>query len=85
MNGEHRRRIDQILEEGFLTGLESTDLDELRELRRMTDEVETELSIAQASSDLIASGVFDSALASDKEDGESATKQPSPDTSKTAN
>jgi predicted RNase H-like nuclease (RuvC/YqgF family) len=48
-------------------------------------EVETELSIAQASSDLIASGVFDSALASDKEDGESATKQPSPDTSKTAN
>ncbi|HSR46040.1 MAG TPA: aerial mycelium formation protein [Acidimicrobiia bacterium] len=44
MNGEHRRRIDQILEEGFLTGLESTDLDELRELRRMTDEVETELS-----------------------------------------
>lgn len=44
MNGEHRRRIDQILDEGFLEELESIDLDALRDLRRMTDEVETELS-----------------------------------------
>ena len=44
MNVEHRRRIDRILEEGFLDGLENTDLDSLRDLRRMTDEVETELS-----------------------------------------
>ena len=48
-------------------------------------EVETELSIAQASTDLIASGVFDSALAPDKEDGESATEESSADTSKMAN
>lgn len=44
MNVEHRRRIDRILEEGFLDGLENTDLDSLRDLRKMTDEVETELS-----------------------------------------
>jgi hypothetical protein len=44
VNTEHRRRIDRILDEGFLDGLEDTDLDSLRELRKMTDEVETELS-----------------------------------------
>jgi len=44
VNGEHRRRIDQILDEGFLAGLEDADLDALRDMRRMTDEVETELS-----------------------------------------
>lgn len=44
MNGEHRRRIDRILDDDFLDGLENADLDGLREKRRMTDEVETELS-----------------------------------------
>ena len=44
MNAEQRRRIDQILDEGYLEGLESADLDSLRESRRFTDEVETELS-----------------------------------------
>ncbi|MDH5371997.1 MAG: aerial mycelium formation protein [Acidimicrobiia bacterium] len=44
MNVEHRRRIDRILDEGFLEGVESADLDLLREMRRITDEVETELS-----------------------------------------
>ncbi|MDF1595494.1 MAG: hypothetical protein P1T08_05280 [Acidimicrobiia bacterium] len=44
MNGEHRRRIDKILDDEFLAGFESADLDSIRELRQMTDEVETELS-----------------------------------------
>ena len=44
MNGEHRRRIDRILDDEFLAGFESADLDSIRELRQMTDEVETELS-----------------------------------------
>jgi chromosome segregation ATPase len=47
-------------------------------------EVETELSIAQASTDLIATGVLDYSLAPDKEDGESANEDPSADVSKTA-
>jgi hypothetical protein len=47
-------------------------------------EVETELSVAQASTDLIATGVLDYSLAPDKEDGESANEDPSADVSKTA-
>jgi chromosome segregation ATPase len=37
-------------------------------------EVETELSVAQASTDLIATGVLDYSLAPDKEDGDSANE-----------
>ena len=47
-------------------------------------EVETELSIAQASTDLIATGALDYSLALDKEDGVSANEEPSADVSKTA-
>ena len=46
-------------------------------------EVETELSVAQASSDMIATGVLDYSVAPDKEDGESANEEPA-DVSKTA-
>ena len=38
-------------------------------------EVETELSVAQASSDMIATGVLDYSIAPDKEDGESANEE----------
>ena len=38
-------------------------------------EVETELSVAQASSDMIATGVLDYSVAPDKEDGESANEE----------
>ena len=38
-------------------------------------EVETELSVAQASTDMIATGVLDYSLAPDKEDGESANEE----------
>ena len=41
---EHRRRIDRIRDETFLVGLEAVDLDELRDRRRMCDELENELS-----------------------------------------
>jgi chromosome segregation ATPase len=47
-------------------------------------EVETELSIAQASTDLIATGVLDYSLAPDKEDGASANEDPAAGVSKTA-
>lgn len=47
-------------------------------------EVETELSIAQASTDLIATGVLDYSLTPDKEDGAPANEDPSADVSKTA-
>ena len=46
-------------------------------------EVETELSVAQASTDLIATGVLDYSIAPDKEDGESANEEEA-DVSKTA-
>lgn len=41
---EHRRRIDQIMEPDFVDGLEDLSLDELRNRRRMCDEVENEMS-----------------------------------------
>jgi hypothetical protein len=41
---EHRRRIDQIVEPGFVEGLTDLSLDELRDRRRMCDDVENELS-----------------------------------------
>lgn len=46
-------------------------------------EVETELSVAQASTDMIATGVLDYSLAPDKEDAESANEEGA-DVSKTA-
>ena len=46
-------------------------------------EVETELSVAQASTDMIATGVLDYSLTPDKEDGESANQEDA-DVSKTA-
>lgn len=46
-------------------------------------EVETELSVAQASTDMIATGVLDYSLAPDKEDAPSANEEPA-DVSKTA-
>lgn len=42
--GERRRRIDQILDPEYAQDLGELSLDELRERRRMCDEVETELS-----------------------------------------
>lgn len=49
-------------------------------------EVETELSVAQASTDLIATGVLDYSLAPDKEDGgDSANEDVEAEVSKTAN
>ncbi len=47
-------------------------------------EVETELSVAQASTDLIATGVLDYSVAPEKEDGDSANEDDSADVSKTA-
>lgn len=47
-------------------------------------EVETELSVAQASTDLIATGVLDYSLAPDKDDGVSANEDPSARPSKAA-
>ena len=41
---EHRRRIDQIMEPSFVDGLGDLSLDELRDRRRMCDDVENELS-----------------------------------------
>jgi hypothetical protein len=41
---EGRRRIDQILDPEFQAGLAVSSLDELRDRRRLCDEVETELS-----------------------------------------
>ena len=41
---EHRRRIDQIMEPSFVDGLDALSLDELRDRRRMCDDVENELS-----------------------------------------
>lgn len=41
---KHRRRIDIMLEPEFVSELEALDLDELRDRKRMADEVETELS-----------------------------------------
>ncbi|MBT8164342.1 MAG: hypothetical protein KJP22_14840 [Acidimicrobiia bacterium] len=41
---EHRRRIDQIIEPDFVVGLEELSLDDLRDRRRMCDDVENELS-----------------------------------------
>jgi hypothetical protein len=49
-------------------------------------EVETELSVAQASTDLIATGVLDYSLAPDKEEGgDSANEDVQAEVSKTAN
>ena len=47
-------------------------------------EVETELSVAQASTDLIATGVLDYSVAPDKEDVESANEVPSTGATKSA-
>ena len=44
MTVEHRRRIDILLDPDYLTDLETVPLAELRDRRRMADEVETELS-----------------------------------------
>lgn len=44
MPEQHRRRIDQILDPAFTQDLENLDLDELRQRRRICDEVENELS-----------------------------------------
>jgi hypothetical protein len=41
---EYRRRIDTVLEPGYLDDLQSIDLDELRARKQTADEVETELS-----------------------------------------
>jgi hypothetical protein len=41
---EHRRRVDRIQEPSFVEGLEDLSLDELRDKRRMCDDVENELS-----------------------------------------
>jgi hypothetical protein len=41
---EHRRRIDRIMESDFVEGLADLSLDELRERRRVCDDVENELS-----------------------------------------
>lgn len=41
---EHRRRIDQILEPAFIEDLDGLSLDDLRDRRRMCDDVENELS-----------------------------------------
>ncbi len=47
-------------------------------------EVQTELSVAQASTDMIATGVLDYSAAPEKEDGDSANEDNSADVSKTA-
>jgi hypothetical protein len=44
MNEQHKRRIDIVLEEGFVVGLENLDLETLRDRRDMVEQVETELS-----------------------------------------
>ncbi|MGZ5384968.1 MAG: RsiG family protein, partial [Acidimicrobiia bacterium] len=44
MTMENRRRIDILLDSDFLTDLEAAPVAELRDRRRMADEVETELS-----------------------------------------
>lgn len=44
MTSEHRRRFDILLDPEFLADLEKVALPELRDRRRMADEVETELS-----------------------------------------
>jgi hypothetical protein len=53
----HRRRLDVMLDEGYLDGIESKLLDEVRHLHEETLEVETELSyvrrMAQARIDII--------------------------------
>lgn len=41
---QHRRRLDQVLDPGFMEGLEDLDLDALRERRGVAVEVENELS-----------------------------------------
>jgi len=41
---DSRRRIDRIRDEAFLADLDSADLDQLRERRRMCDDLENELS-----------------------------------------
>ncbi len=41
---DHRRRVDQILDEKFVGELAGVELAELRRRRRMCDDVETELS-----------------------------------------
>ena len=44
MTEQKRRRIDQIQDPAFLADLESVDLDELRQRRRMCGDLDTELS-----------------------------------------
>ena len=44
MTDPHRRRIDQILDPGYLEDIENIPLDALRAKRLMCDEVDTELS-----------------------------------------
>lgn len=41
---QHRRRIDQILDDDFVADIESIPLDDLRAKRRLCDELDTELS-----------------------------------------
>lgn len=41
---QHRRRLDQVLDPGFMEGLEKLGLDALRERRNVAVEVENELS-----------------------------------------
>ena len=43
-DADHRRRIDRILDPGFLLDIADVSLDELRERRKMCDSVDTELS-----------------------------------------
>jgi hypothetical protein len=54
--GNHRRRMDVILSEEYLAELETIELDELKQKRSETEEVETEISyirrLAQARVDL---------------------------------
>lgn len=44
MNTQHKRRIDIVLEDDFVVGLETLDLETLRARRDMVEQVETELS-----------------------------------------
>ncbi len=44
MSNEHRRRIDRVLDADFATELDQLELAELRERRRLADDLETELS-----------------------------------------
>ena len=57
MTEHHRRRLDVMLEEGYLDGLEAKSLDEVRTMHEECLEVETEVSyvrrLAQARIDIV--------------------------------